>query len=205
MTYLNDKGKPITVVMLGGGATGKSSITVQLVSGHFLSIYDPTIEDSYRTSILIDGEQVVFEIIDTAGQEEYIALRDSYIRQGDAYVCVCSLISKISLIELNTYLDQIKNINDVENFDEIAVVIAANKCDLKEQIEIPDADLEALSNDKKIEYIKTSAKTKVNINLLYETVLKRYIRIQQEKNKIIENGRVRVIDNRRRRKRCNLF
>ena len=50
--------KQYKVVMLGSGAVGKSAITVQMVSGHFLSSYDPTIEDSYRTTININSSSI---------------------------------------------------------------------------------------------------------------------------------------------------
>ncbi len=32
---------------------------------------DPTIENSYRRQVVIDGEVAVLDILDTAGQEEY--------------------------------------------------------------------------------------------------------------------------------------
>ena len=32
----------------GSGGVGKSALTVQFVSGHFMEKYDPTIEDFYR-------------------------------------------------------------------------------------------------------------------------------------------------------------
>ena len=31
--------------------------------------YDPTIEDSYRKQVVIDGETCLLDILDTAGQE----------------------------------------------------------------------------------------------------------------------------------------
>lgn len=68
--------KQYKIVMLGSGAVGKSAITVQLISGYFLESYDPTIEDSYRTTITVNNEGVVLNILDTAGQEEFSALRD---------------------------------------------------------------------------------------------------------------------------------
>ena len=35
------------VVVLGSGAVGKSALTVQYISNHFIDYYDPTIEDCY--------------------------------------------------------------------------------------------------------------------------------------------------------------
>ena len=40
--------KEFKVVVLGSGGVGKSALTVQFVSGHFMEKYDPTIEDFYR-------------------------------------------------------------------------------------------------------------------------------------------------------------
>jgi hypothetical protein len=45
----------------------KSALTVQFVQGIFVEKYDPTIEDSYRKQVEIDGQQCMMEILDTAG------------------------------------------------------------------------------------------------------------------------------------------
>ncbi|BFZ11808.1 hypothetical protein BsWGS_14847 [Bradybaena similaris] len=51
--------KNYKIVMLGSGAVGKSCITVRFVSDTFLDDYDPTIEDSYRTMIKVQGLQQI--------------------------------------------------------------------------------------------------------------------------------------------------
>ena len=48
---------------------GKSALTIQLIQNHFVDEYDPTIEDSYRKQVVIDGETCLLDILDTAGQE----------------------------------------------------------------------------------------------------------------------------------------
>ena len=35
------------VVIVGGGGVGKSAFTVQFIANHFVTDYDPTIEDCY--------------------------------------------------------------------------------------------------------------------------------------------------------------
>ena len=47
--------------------------------------YDPTIEDSYRKQVTIDDETCLLDILDTAGQEEYSAMRDQYMRTGQGF------------------------------------------------------------------------------------------------------------------------
>ena len=55
------------IVVLGSGGVGKSALTVQFVQGIFVEKYDPTIEDSYRKQVEVDGQQCMLEILDTAG------------------------------------------------------------------------------------------------------------------------------------------
>ena len=57
------------IVVLGSGGVGKSALTVQFVQGIFVEKYDPTIEDSYRKQVEVDGQQCMLEILDTAGTE----------------------------------------------------------------------------------------------------------------------------------------
>lgn len=46
---------PPQVVVLGSGGVGKSAITVRFMSNMFVDNYDPTIEDSYRKQIVVEG------------------------------------------------------------------------------------------------------------------------------------------------------
>ena len=55
------------------GGVGKSALTIQLIQNHFVDEYDPTIEDSYRKQVVIDGETCLLDILDTAGQEVTIS------------------------------------------------------------------------------------------------------------------------------------
>ncbi|KAJ2908056.1 Ras GTPase, partial [Coemansia aciculifera] len=78
------------VVMLGTGGVGKSMLTTRFINGEFSHEYDPTIEDSYRKQCQIDGDLCVLDILDTAGQEEYAAMRDYHIRSGHGFIIVYS-------------------------------------------------------------------------------------------------------------------
>jgi Ras-related protein Rap-1A len=56
------------IVVLGSGGVGKSALTIQFIQGSFVEKYDPTIEDSYRKHVEIDGKAAMLDILDTAGK-----------------------------------------------------------------------------------------------------------------------------------------
>lgn len=58
---------------------------------HFIEDYVPTIEDSYRTCIVMDQLQCTSEIEDTAGEEQILALQEECITRGEGFVCVFSI------------------------------------------------------------------------------------------------------------------
>ena len=71
-----------------------------MVVSKFLDEYEPTKVDSYRKRIMIGGEQVMLDIVDTAGQDDYAAVRDHYLRSADGYLCVFSLSEPESLQDI---------------------------------------------------------------------------------------------------------
>lgn len=103
------------LVIVGGGGVGKSALTIQLIQGHFVDEYDPTIEDSYRKQVNIDNETCLLDILDTAGQEEYSAMRDSYMRTGQGFILTFSITSRQSFNEATVFRDQIHRVKDADH------------------------------------------------------------------------------------------
>ena len=94
---------------------GKSSLTYQLVQQKFDDRYDPTIEDCYHKQVVIDGEPCLLDIFDTAGQEEYSAMRDQYIRTGEGFLCVFALDRSPSFEDVDLYRKQIHRVKDTDD------------------------------------------------------------------------------------------
>ena len=158
--------------MLGGGAVGKTSITTQLVSGHFVSVYDPTIEDIYKTSISVDGEVVILDILDTAGSEEYSTLRDRQIRESDGYLIVYSITSKTSLFEANRFREQLYCVLEKDPTEHIPIALVGNKCDLESERQVPTDEAKKLAEEWNVLFFETSAKNKTNITETFQALVK---------------------------------
>eukprot|EP01126_Amoeba_proteus_P010200 TRINITY_DN13962_c0_g2_i11.p1 TRINITY_DN13962_c0_g2~~TRINITY_DN13962_c0_g2_i11.p1 ORF type:complete len:167 (-),score=33.77 TRINITY_DN13962_c0_g2_i11:5-505(-) len=63
------------VVVMGSGGVGKSALSVQYTRRVFLKKYDPTIEETYMKQVDVDGNAIMLEIMDTAGTEQFTAMR----------------------------------------------------------------------------------------------------------------------------------
>jgi len=149
------------LVVVGGGGVGKSALTIQFIQGHFVDDYDPTIEDSYRKQCVIDDEVALLDVLDTAGQEEYHAMREQYMRSGEGFLLVYSITSRNSFEEINTFYQQILRVKD---HDKVPVVIVANKCDLEYERQVGANEGRDLAKHFGCKFIETSAKLRQNVD-----------------------------------------
>merc|ERR1712225_199915 len=147
------------LVVVGGGGVGKSALTIQLINHHFMDEYDPTIEDSYRKQVTIDDETCLLDILDTAGQEEYSAMRDQYMRTGQGFLCVFAITSRSSFDEITSFREQILRVKDE---DKVPMVLAGNKCDLEDERQVTTAEGQDLAKSFACPFFETSAKSRIN-------------------------------------------
>jgi GTPase KRas protein len=84
--------------------------------------------DSYRKQCVIDDEVALLDVLDTAGQEEYSAMREQYMRTGEGFLLVYSITSRQSFEEIMTFQQQILRVKDKDYFP---IIVVGNKCDLE--------------------------------------------------------------------------
>jgi len=164
----------IRICLLGPGAVGKSALTLQFTSHIFQEEYDPTIEDAFRKEVEIDGQLAALDILDTAGQEDYNALRSAWYRKKDGLLLLFALDNEQSLEELTKFNNEIENFytdfGDNEYFP--AVLLVGNKADLEH---VPNLWQKAEQKHKEwqtIGLIKTSAKTGLNVDATFANLVR---------------------------------
>lgn len=171
--YAYQPSREFHVVVLGAGGVGKSCLTAQFVHNEWIESYDPTIEDSYRTQVSVDGRQVMLEILDTAGTEQFVAMRDLYMKTGQGFLLVFSITSRASLQELVTLRDEIIRIKDDEN---IPIVIVGNKADLVDQRQVDRAKAFSISQRWQAPYYEASARTRTNVDEVFVDLCRQMLR-----------------------------
>ncbi|KAK4502967.1 hypothetical protein PRZ48_006394 [Zasmidium cellare] len=184
------------IAVLGSGGVGKSCLTMQFVQGVFVERYDPTIEDSYRKHIDVDGRHVVLEIMDTAGTEQFST--DMYMRLGQGFLLVFSITSASSLRELIDLREQIVRTKNDPTFP---IVLVGNKSDLEEDRAVSRAKAFQLSQSwGNIPYYETSARRATNINEVFIDVCRQIIRKDLARARPEEGGGGHTRRRRRRRR-----
>ncbi|KAI7786956.1 ras-1 [Diaporthe eres] len=165
------------LVVVGGGGVGKSCLTIQLIQSHFVDEYDPTIEDSYRKQCVIDDEVALLDVLDTAGQEEYSAMREQYMRTGEGFLLVYSITSRQSFEEITTFQQQILRVKDKDYFP---MVVVGNKCDLEGEREVTRQEGENLARSFGCKFIETSAKSRINVDKAFYDIVREIRRFNRE-------------------------
>lgn len=192
------------VIMVGTGGVGKSALTLQFMYDEFVEDYEPTKADSYRKKIVLDGQEIQIDILDTAGQEDYAAIRDNYFRSGEGFLCVFSITEQESLEACHELREQILR---VKNDDQIPFLLVGNKADLNERRVVSEEAAEEQARAWNVPYIETSAKTRHNVDAIFYQ-LAREIKQRKDAQQIANNGNKKSSKSRRRRKKkklCNIL
>ncbi|KAI0118352.1 ras family-domain-containing protein [Nemania sp. FL0031] len=171
--HQSNRSREYHVVVMGAGGVGKSCLTAQFVHNEWIESYDPTIEDSYRTQMTVDQRQVVLEILDTAGTDQFVAMRDLYMKTGQGFLLVFSITSASSLNEIAGLRDEIIRIKDDEN---IPIVICGNKADLEEHRAVPRGRGFEVSQRWGAPYYETSARNKTNVDEVFIDLCRQMLR-----------------------------
>jgi len=159
--------KEVKIVMLGNGGVGKSACTFRFVQEKFVESYNPTIEDSYRKALKIDGRNFILDILDTAGQEEYTELREVYMRGGEGFIIIYSITDRKSFQEISEFRDRTLRVKDKTG---VPMVLVANKSDLEGSRVVTKEEGLQLAHRFGVPFYETSALTGQNTEEIFVAI-----------------------------------
>ncbi|MFX0183218.1 MAG: Rab family GTPase [Candidatus Hodarchaeota archaeon] len=176
------------ICLLGDGGVGKTSLRERFLGKGFQSGYILTIGADFAVQdIIVNDEQIKFQIWDLAGQQRFSAVRALYYKGSHGAILVFDRTRPESLYNLENWKKELfTNVGR-----EIPYIILGNKSDLPNSVDdgeldkfIQKSQSEIADIPYKINYLNTSAKSGLNVQDAFESlgkVIKDYIEKYQAK------------------------
>ena len=135
----------------------------------------------------------MLEVIDTAGQEEYTALRDQWIRDGEGFVLVYSITSRSSFSRIEGFHRQVQRIKASAAIEflyrdkprpaqrlPVPIMLVGNNSDRTTEREVATQEGQALARELGCKFVEASAKNCLNVEKAFFDVV-RMLREQRHK------------------------
>lgn len=177
----------LKILILGDGGVGKTTLLHRFIKGHFVDTTKMTIGANIQTKELdIDSSICQLLLFDVSGQERFRFMVDEYFKGAHGALILFDITSMKSFVSIEKWITLLKKF-----YKEIPIILVAAKYDLEEFSMV--GDLYALKIQKKLdidEYVKTSAKLGLNVDLPFESVARK---IMNSEDNIFKKEKIKEI------------
>ena len=164
---------------MGPAAVGKSAISLRYTRKFFNPEYAPSIEDEYKKTQMFGDEHCEMDILDTAGMEEFVVMRNAWIKDREGFILVYSIDDKQSFQNLKSFYDQIKLHHQNR---EIPIAVAGNKVDNEYMREVSTEEGKGFAREcDDAGFFETSAKKDTGINEVFEYMARQLLIVKYHK------------------------
>ncbi|XP_065644048.1 GTP-binding protein Di-Ras1 [Hydra vulgaris] len=171
------------ITFLGEDRVGKSTLINQIVKNTFIEQYTPTVSNHITHIVELEGHAHVCLLTDTAGVDDFPAMRKLAISKGNAFVVVYSVDNRNSFRKAKRLLREIKYLKN--SSEETRVVLVGNKRDLTRAVSFE----EGLDYSKRLEeedfvsaFVESCAKESESSENILNTILHLYSLPKDNKN-----------------------
>lgn len=159
------------VCLVGSSGVGKTSLANILQNNQFPFNHNVTIGVEFYSFVKkVEFNNSIYclrwNIYDTAGQEKYASLINSYYKLGTIVLLGFDLTDEKSFNELESWLETIKNKSN--NF--IKIHLFGNKIDLDFKKQVFSSEIENFIDKHKLKYFEISVKSNINIDKIIDNI-----------------------------------
>lgn len=182
----------VKIIVMGKGGVGKSCMTQQFVNDLFVGAsYNATIEDKFTKNLEVDGVNVFAEILDTAGQDQYSALRKFFMPLGDVFVLVYDITQDFTFDEINHIKEEIFAANP--RHQDLPYILVGNKCDMDDDRVVTVEEGQSLctaltKGGGQWHFMEASAKSNINVAEVFRKAISEALRLQTNTNSSAGSG-----------------
>lgn len=170
---VNDK---LNIMVIGDEEVGKTTILERYFHRKFNSERKKTIGVEYFSKTHRDSNSNIsynIKFWDTAGQERFHSITKNYFKRAQGMIITLAINKKSSFLNLKMWIN---SIIDGSSTTEIPIVVLCNKCDLEEEREVQNSEIEKFCKEEKLRFFYTSAKNGNNIDEAFEHILKEVVK-----------------------------
>ncbi|XP_026481112.1 GTP-binding protein Di-Ras2-like [Ctenocephalides felis] len=164
----------IRLVILGGAGVGKSCIVKRFLMNTYSDKYRSTVEDLYNREYDLGQVTLKVDILDTAGDQQFPAMRRLSIATAHAFILVYAATSAPSFACVKQCFEELRE--QRADYQEVPIVIAGNKLDLApthREVRIEDVSEWVYCELPRLraKVLECSAKDDYNIKEIFRTLL----------------------------------
>ena len=167
--------KPVSIkiTLIGNSGVGKTCIIRRYSLNDYVENPTSTTGGNYSSKFVeINGQKYQLDLWDTAGQERYRSLTKHFYK--DAYIIV--LVYDITKQDTFEELKSIWYPNVLQMGEKYTVLaVVGNKSDLFEDEEVKEEEARKYTESIGATFMQVSAKNGDNIELLFDTLVRKYL------------------------------
>ena len=158
----------LKILILGDMSVGKTTLLLKYIDNYTPELYISTLGIDYKTkNIVYNNTNIILQIWDTAGQEKFQVVTKSFVKGSDGIIYMYDITQKQSFINIKRWLE------DTEDYSLRAKkIIVGNKIDMEERREVTEEMKNKLLNEIDIDLVEISAKKDLNVNEVFDKLVK---------------------------------
>lgn len=143
----------VKVAVIGAPGVGKSALTVRFLTKRYIGEYDHQADMRYKHEVLVDGEPVLFEILDTCPKNEDELPSNDTLNWADGCLLVYAITDRISF----NYIRRVRELM----CEVTPVVLVGNKGDMVHLRQVSTDEGEILAKDYECWFSEVAAAEQV--------------------------------------------
>ena len=168
------------VMIIGDDKVGKTSILKKFGNINEEEKSKFTRVENYNKEFKYKDNIYLFRLWDTVSKDKFNSISKAFYQKADCIILICAINDRESFLNINKWVDNIKNNIELEN---IEMILIGNKCDLEDERQVGLDEIVKKGEDFKIESFETSAKTGEGVEDAFETLFTKVLKKVYQKNK----------------------
>ncbi|KAG7816716.1 hypothetical protein KL919_004012 [Ogataea angusta] len=170
---------------MGQLGSGKSTLVLQYVQSQFVEDIDANVQDMYKKEVAIDGQHYQLNILDIVDTDYGLDPKtENMLRESQAILIVYSVVSETSFDSVLMRVVHVRSLLEGRN---VPIILVGAKADLENCRQVSSSSGLQLARELGLAaFLECSAKTKYQIDEVFETAVRQALTEEVEPTRSTE-------------------